>query len=126
MIVAVVDDLMMRSRITTAAKHAGAEVRFAATADDVLALAGGGARMLVFDLNNRRTRPGPVIERLKATAGLGAVRIVGFVSHVDRAAIADAKQAGVAEVLARSAFVHQLPALLAWGSQDPGESGSTE
>jgi len=40
------------------------------------------------------------------------VPTVGFVSHVQANLIADARRAGVDQVLARSAFVTQLPQLL--------------
>jgi hypothetical protein len=41
------------------------------------------------------------------------VPTLGFVSHVDTATIQAARLAGVGSVLARSAFVEQLPQLLA-------------
>jgi hypothetical protein len=39
-------------------------------------------------------------------------RVVGFVSHMDGAAIAGAREAGLEEIMARSRFIEKLPELL--------------
>jgi hypothetical protein len=49
---------------------------------------------------------------MRADPALSAIRTVGFVSHVDTAVIDAARQAGVTEVLARSAFTMQLADIL--------------
>ena len=48
--------------------------------------------------------------------------VIGFVSHVDAATITRARELGIDQVLARSAFVQQLPTLLA---QPPQTEPST-
>lgn len=114
MILAAVDDLMFSSRITTAAKAVGREVRFARSPQAVLAAAGQAAPALVIlDLNSPRVRPLEIVAALRADPTLAAVPTVGVVSHMDGAAIDAARRAGVGRVLARSAFVDRLPALLA-------------
>jgi hypothetical protein len=50
---------------------------------------------------------------LHAEAGLAALPVVGFFSHVHVERAKAAREAGCTRVLPRSAFVEQLPALLA-------------
>lgn len=115
MLLAAVDDLMFSSRISTTAKTMGTPLQFARSFDAVLA----GARttppptLIVFDLNSARIRPLEAIAALKADPTLAAIPLVGFVSHVDTATIDAARAAGIDRVMARSAFVEQLPQLLA-------------
>jgi CheY-like chemotaxis protein len=115
MLLAAVDDLMFSSRISTTAKAVGVPFQFARSLDAVLA----GARatppphLIVIDLNSARIRPLEVIAALKADPVLAVIPLVGFVSHVDGATIEAARAAGIDRVLARSAFVEQLPTLIA-------------
>ena len=100
-VVAYVPDLMDRSKVSGAAPGA----TFVAS-PGALAGAAAGADVVVVDLG----RPG-ALEALAALAGSGA-RVVGFGSHVDRDALDAARAAGCTEVLPRSAFFRDLPALL--------------
>ena len=113
MILAAVDDLMFSSRISTAAKAVGATVKFTRSPDAVMAAAREAMPALVIvDLNSTRVRPLDILAALAADPALAGVPTVGFVSHVDTATIEAARKAGVKRVLARSAFVEQLPDLL--------------
>jgi PleD family two-component response regulator len=113
MILAAVDDLMFSSRISAAAKAAGATVRFARSVEAVLAAAREERPSLVIlDLNIARVEPLAIVAALKREPGLAGVPTVGFVSHVDTPTIEAARLAGVDRVLARSAFVQQLPQIL--------------
>ena len=113
MIVVAVDDLMFASRISSAAKAAGVEIQFArspkAIADAVRARS---PRLVIIDLNSRAVAPLEAVAALKGDATLAATPIVGFVSHVQADLIAEARAAGVDRVMARSAFVAELPQLL--------------
>jgi CheY-like chemotaxis protein len=112
-ILVVVDDLMFSSRISTAAKAVGAPIRFARSPEAVLSAAADAVpALVVLDLNSARARPLEVVAALKADPALTSVPTVGFVSHVDTATIEAARLAGVDRILARSAFVEQLPQLL--------------
>ena len=105
---------MFSSRISTAAKAVGATIKFTRSADAVLAAAREATPcLIILDLNSARTRPLEIVAALKRDPALAAIPTVGFVSHVDGATIDAARKAGVGQVLARSAFVEQLPALLA-------------
>jgi len=115
MVLAAVDDLMFSSRISTTAKAVGVPLQFTRSVEAVLA----GARatppphLIVLDLNSARIRPLEVIAALKADPTLAAIPLVGFVSHVDTTTIEAARAAGIDRVMARSAFVEQLPTLIA-------------
>lgn len=66
------------------------------------------ARVLLVDLN----LPGAIEAAARYRQLYPETAVVGFVSHTDAATIAAARQAGLEKVLARSAFVEQLPTLL--------------
>jgi CheY-like chemotaxis protein len=113
MILVAVDDLMFSSRISTAAKALGTPMRFTRSVDAVLAAAREAPpRLVILDLNSLRVRPLDIVAALKADPALATVPVLGFVSHVDAPTIEAARAAGVDRILARSAFVEQLPALL--------------
>lgn len=113
MILVAVDDLMFSSRISTAAKAVEAPIRFTRSPEAVVEAAKvGGVTLVILDLNSARVRPLDVVAALKADEALTGIPTVGFVSHVDAPTIEAARAAGVGKVLARSAFVQQLPDLL--------------
>ncbi len=113
MIVAALDDWMFTSRIRAAAKGVGADVRFARTTDEAVALARGETPTLVLlDLNGRGADPLGTLAAFKSDPTLSGVRVIGFVSHVQADLIAAARAGGIDDVMARSAFVARLPTLL--------------
>lgn len=118
-VLAVVDDLMFSSRISAAAKAAGVAVRFARSPDAVLtATREEVPALVILDLNSARTAPLDIVAALRADPALATIPTLGFVSHVDTATIEAARQAGVDRILARSAFVAQLPQVLG-GPDEP-------
>ncbi|MEO8677683.1 MAG: response regulator [Vicinamibacterales bacterium] len=113
MVVIGVDDLMFSSRISTAARALGVEIKFARSPEAIVeAVKATSARLVILDLNSLRVQPLAAVSALRAEPSLADVRTVGFVSHVQADLIAQAREAGVDQVLARSAFVTQLPELL--------------
>ena len=113
MILCVVDDLMFTSKINAAAKALGRDVAFERAPDNVVArIRRDGPSLVIFDLNSKRLRPLDAIGALKADPDLRATRLIGYVSHVDADTIAAARQAGIDEVLARSAFTERLAEIL--------------
>jgi hypothetical protein len=96
---AFVPDLMDRSKVAAAAPT----TIFVREPGDLAAEAGD---VVVVDLS----RPG-VLDAIRAAAGDGAW-VIGFGSHVDRAALEAARQAGCHEVLVRSAFFGRVGELL--------------
>ncbi|OFW46376.1 MAG: hypothetical protein A3J29_17915 [Acidobacteria bacterium RIFCSPLOWO2_12_FULL_67_14b] len=113
MVIVAVDDLMFSSRISSAAKALGVEIAFARSPEAVVAaVRERSPRLVILDLNSQRVRPLEAVAALKADAALASVPTVGFVSHVQADLIAQARAAGIDQVLARSAFVQQLSELL--------------
>jgi hypothetical protein len=98
-VIAYVTDLMDRSRLTSAAEPAGIElvfVRSAAKLVEAMTTSGTEATTVVIDLG----RP----DALDAVEAARAGRVVAFGAHVDTDRLHDARRAGAATVLARSAF----------------------
>jgi CheY-like chemotaxis protein len=114
MILAVLDDLLFASRLRTTAAAIGGEIVIARTADDAVAQARRSRpARVILDLNSPSVDAPALIRRFRAEPALAALRLVGFAAHVRTEAIAAAREAGVDEVLARSAFISRLPDLLA-------------
>jgi PleD family two-component response regulator len=112
-IVCVVDDLIFSIKISTAAKAAGADVYFERAADRVLSsIREKKPSLVILDLNSGKMRPMDVIAALKGDEALKGIRTLGFVSHVHADVIAMAREAGIDEVLARSAFSDRLGEIL--------------
>ena len=115
-IVAAVDDLMFSSRIANAAKQMGIELSFARSSADLLSQAREKKPgLIIFDLNATRMDPLGAIAALKADDAMRGITTIGFVSHVDAGLIAAARDAGIDEVLARSAFTARLAEILTTG-----------
>lgn len=116
MIVCVVDDLMFSIKISTAAKALGVDLYFERAADKVLStVREKQPSLVIFDLNSKKLLPLEAIPALKADPELRAIRTLGYVSHVDTATIDAARQAGIDQVLARSAFSERLGEILTRG-----------
>jgi len=113
MILAVVDDLMFTSKIKTAANQAGVTVAFARSQEGAISeMRKARPSLVILDLNNPRTNPLGIVADMRNDAALADVRTVGYVSHVMTDVINAARQAGVGEVMARSAFSEQLVDIL--------------
>jgi PleD family two-component response regulator len=113
MIVCVLDDLLFSVKISTTAKAVGADVYFERTPGMALArIKEKQPSLAIFDLNSARLDPLRVIAQLKSDPGTRGIKTLGFVSHVDVVTIAAAREAGIDEVLARSAFADRLGEIL--------------
>jgi PleD family two-component response regulator len=113
MILAVVDDLMFSSKIKTAANQLGVDLRFSRSADGALeTMRKTPTTLVVFDLNNPRLDALAIVAAMRADPALASIATLGFASHVQTDVINAARQAGVGEVLARSAFTQQLGEIL--------------
>ena len=113
MILAVLDDLMFTSKIKTTAGQLGVAVTFARSADAALSeMRKAAPSLVILDLNNARIDPLGIVSSMKQDPALAAIPTVGYASHVQTDVIAAARQAGVGDVMARSAFTQQLPEIL--------------
>ena len=113
MILAVLDDLMFSSKIKTAANQLGVDLRFSRSLDGALeTMRKNPPALVIFDLNNERLNPLGIVAAMHADPALTSIPTLGYASHVQTDVINAARQAGVDEVLARSAFTQQLGEIL--------------
>jgi CheY-like chemotaxis protein len=112
-VIALVDDLMFLSRIREAARGCGAVVRAARGAPDLVAGAREGARLVLVDVDSARLPWADAVRALRSEAPVASLPVVAFVSHVHPERAEAAREAGCSRVLARGAFVQELPRLLA-------------
>ena len=112
-VIALVDDLMFLSRIRGAARGCGAVVGAARTALDLVAGARAGARLVLVDADSSRLPWADAVRALRSEAPFASLPVVAFVSHVHPERAEEARAAGCSRVLARGAFVQELPRLLA-------------
>jgi CheY-like chemotaxis protein len=118
-ILAIVDDLMFTSKIKTAAGRLGVAVGFVRSSDAALSeMRREAPALVIVDLNSARADPLGTVASMKQDPALAHIPIVGFVSHVQGDLIAAARQAGVDDVLARSAFTARLAEILERGRQN--------
>jgi len=112
-VIALVDDLMFLSRIREAARGAALDVKTTRKTQDVLEAARAGACLLLLDLDSPRLPWAEAVASIRADPALATLPVVGFLSHVNADAAREAHAVGCTQILARSAFVQQLPRMLA-------------
>ena len=109
MILAIVDDLLFRGKLEATAAHLGVPLTIATDAGQALRNGEPWSRVLI-DLNLSRGDSLAIVRDLRAAHP--GVSLIGYCSHVQQHLQQQALEAGCTTVLARSAFVQQLPALL--------------
>ena len=108
-VVALVDDLFFQMKLAETAKQLGVEVKVVANGEALMGLMASEPRLVIVDLN-ARNQPIGAIEKLRQARK--DVRVVGFLSHVQKELAAQAQAAGCDEVLPRSSFTQNLAAIL--------------
>ncbi|MGB8476219.1 MAG: hypothetical protein WCE61_19225 [Candidatus Acidiferrum sp.] len=108
-VVALMDDLFFQMKVAETAKHLGLELKVAANGEALLELLELKPSLVIVDLN-ARSQPLAAIERLRAAQK--DLKVIGFLSHVQRDLAAQAQAAGCNEVMPRSAFTQNLAAIL--------------
>jgi DNA-binding NarL/FixJ family response regulator len=108
-VVALMDDLFFQMKLAETAKQLGVEVKVATNAEALIALMASDPKLVIVDLN-ARSQPIEAIKQLRQVRG--DVRVVGFLSHVQKELAAQAQAAGCDEVLPRSSFTQNLAAIL--------------
>ena len=112
-VLAVMSDLLFRSKIDDAARRNGLQLRAAKSLEQLERHLGNGEPAVVFvDLEADSPDPTAAIRRIRELAGESAVRIIGFAGHTNIPAIEAGREAGATLVLARSGLTSQLPTLL--------------
>ena len=108
-VVALMDDIFFQMKIAETAKHLGVEAKVATTGEALRTLLDPPPKLVVVDLN-AKSNPIAAIQQLRQTHP--DLRVVAFLSHVQRELAAQAQAAGCTEVLPRSAFTQNLAAIL--------------
>ena len=112
-VLAAVEDLLFRSKISETSERLGVEAAFPRNPEKLLdALRASPPDLLVVDLNSARFKPLELLRAVKSDGALRGVRTVGFLSHVQGDLALAAREAGCDRVMARSAFVENLPRVL--------------
>ena len=111
-VVAVLNDLMFTVKIQEAAKRAGLEAIFVKSRQEAIAQAQQHPAVMIIDLNDASAKPLDVIAQIKGDEQTNAIKLLGFVSHVQTDLKHAAEKNGCDAVFARSAFSHNLPAIL--------------
>lgn len=118
-VVAAVEDLMFRSKISETASQLGIEAAFPRNPRKLLeALRESPPDLLVLDLNSARFEPLSLLQTIKSDERTQNVSTVGFLSHVQKDLAVAAREAGCDRVVARSAFTKDLPRILAGRTPD--------
>jgi len=121
--VALVADMMFASRVRGTATAIGAAAVTVTRAEKLLEETRRlRPRVVMIDIDARGVDVPGLIARLKSDPETSAIPVVAFGSHVNADALRAAREAGADRVLARSAFVRDLPALL--GGGPPADGGS--
>jgi CheY-like chemotaxis protein len=108
----VISDLLFRSKIDDAARRAGVPLRVAKSMEQLDRHLGTSTPAVVLvDLEMDGLDAPGMLARLRATPAGANVPVIGFAGHTNVEVIHAARAAGV-QVMARSAFVAQLPALM--------------
>ena len=112
-VLAAVEDLLFRSKISETADVVGVEAAFPRNPKKLLeALRASPPDLLVLDLNSARFEPLELLRIVNSDSALQDVRTVGFLSHVQGDLAMAARESGCDRVMARSAFVENLPRVL--------------
>ncbi len=112
-ILAGLEELFFKVKITDAAKRAGMAVEFVKDADDLLNKARAEKPALVIiDLNFSAIQPLKLIPRLKSDPETRGISVIGYLSHVQGELKQKAHETGVDMVLARAALSQNLPQIL--------------
>lgn len=104
-VLAVVDDMFFKAKIRAVAEAVGAQISFPRTKEALLEKA-PQADLVIVDLQNEKIDP------LTLPSELGAVRMLGFFSHVEVELQRSAIAAGYQQVMPRSVFTRDLAAIL--------------
>jgi PleD family two-component response regulator len=112
-ILAAVEDLFFTVKITDAAKRAGLLVEFIKNDKDLLEKAREQKpTLIIFDLNFTNMQPLKLIPKLKGSADLKSISLIGYLSHLQGELKMKAQETGCDMVLARSALSQNLSQIL--------------
>jgi DNA-binding NarL/FixJ family response regulator len=108
-VVALMDDIFFQMKVAETAKQLGVEFKVATNTDALLGLLEPRPQLVIVDLNARNQ---PIDAILKLRAASKDIRVVAFLSHVQRELAEQARNAGCDEVMPRSSFTQNLAEIL--------------
>ncbi len=111
-VLALVEDLFFTVKISDAVRRAGLDVEFVKTEHDLFEKAKEKPALIVIDMNINGIAPVATIAKLKASAELKAISVIGYLSHIQGELKQQAQDAGANMVMARSAFSTNFPQIL--------------
>ncbi len=112
-ILAAVEDLFFTVKITDAARRAGMAVEFVKTDHELLEKAREDRpTLIIFDLNFSAMQPLKLIPKLKSSAEMKSISLIGYLSHIQGELKQKAHETGCDMVLARSALSQNLGQIL--------------
>ena len=124
-IVAAVEDLLFRSKISETANRLGIEASFPRNPKKLAETLGSSPPdLLILDLNSSRFEPLRLLRTVRSEGKTKDLRTVGFLSHVQKDLAVAAREAGCDRVMARSAFTKDLPKVLAEGEPSDEVDGA--
>jgi DNA-binding NarL/FixJ family response regulator len=110
-----VRDLVFRSKILAAAERLGVPIQLAPRGEPLADAARRAApTTVIVDLGE----PG-ILDQVRGAKSSAAVRVIGFLGHLEQDLARAAAEAGVDEVLSRGQFVQRLDALLTDSAASP-------
>ena len=104
-------DMMVSSRVMSAARQAGVSLTVALSLADLKDRLGGGARLVMVDLSPAGSMIGDIVAAVRAAAS--EARIIAFGPHVDEGLLAAARNAGCDVVMSNGEFHREQVAILA-------------
>jgi DNA-binding NarL/FixJ family response regulator len=108
-VVALMDDIFFQMKVAETARHLGIEFKVATNTDALLSLLEPRPQLVIVDLN-ARSQPIEAIVKLRVASK--DIRVVAFLSHVQRELAEQARNAGCDEVMPRSSFTQNLAEIL--------------
>jgi len=108
-VVAYIDDLFFQMKLAETAKHLNIEVKVASNPTALLELMDPLPKFVIVDLNAGNT-PLEAVQQLRKQQP--TLPVIGFLSHVQTDLAAEAKAAGLVQVMPRSQFTSKLPEIL--------------
>jgi len=116
---------LFRSKISAAAEAAGTEASFPRSRAKLLAtIAEAPPDLLVLDLASDLYEPMTLLEELKSDERTKGIPVVGYLPHVRADLAKAARERGCDRIVARSAFVGDLPRII--GGEDRGAEADNE
>ena len=111
-VLVVISDLIFRSKIDDAARRAGVPLHVAKSVEQLdRHLGNARPAVVLMDLEMEGLDRAGLLSRLRADPEVAKVPVIGFTGHTNVDVIHAARAEGV-QVMARSAFVAQLPAMM--------------